>query len=796
MAAVWMRLRAELRSRWRAWVALGVAMGIASGATIAAASGAIRADSAYPRYTQAQRAAHVILGGIGADDPALIEDVQRRIAAFPEVAAASFGGQFITDSARVRRSGALAVFPNVLILGAADERDGVDFDRPKILEGRIFDPSASDEAVVDWVAADRLDLRLGDVIDVRLYDFENEEGSGFVLAPVRIVGIAVFPGAVPAVGQMPLSGVVVTPAFMRAHAENITPNTDAPTVLLHSERDIPAFLKRVRSLPVEVDVVSTLPEHVDGVQRTLRFEVLGLWALAALLALAAAAIFGQALARLTLVESTDFESLSALGLSRGGLAAVGIVRSVGVGIVATISAVVVAVAGSMFTPIGISRVVEPDPGIAVNASVLAIGLAATLVSTPLLALWPAVRVTRARKVEAMRRPSVLADTVARWAPVATASGVRMALDGGRGRRAVPLRTAVLGSLIGIAAVTASLVFASSLAHLIRTPELYGFNWSLIATSEQAPSELAAALEDDPDVEALSRGGAVNMLIGGKPLIPFVYEPGSIGPTVLSGRAPSADDEIALGPTLMSRLGLRIGDRVSVQIADKENPAPPIGLQVVGATVVPAMLFQQVLPGEGAAMTMDAVRRVAPASVRAAEEIPWIVRYRSGVDVDAKHAALHESVPGLFTIQLRQPGGDLISLMRVEGLPIALAGLLAFMAVATLLHALLSSIRRRRNDVAVLKTLGFGTGQVRRAIAWQAATLTVIALVAALPAGVAAGRWAWSAFAGSLGVVEASKVPPLSIGLLAPATLALAVVIAAIPGRAAARTRPALVLRTE
>lgn len=796
MAAVLMRLRSEARRRWHAWVALGIAIGIAAGAAIAAAAGALRADSAYPRYVSAQRAAHVMLGGIGADDPATIDEIRRQIQSFPEVVDSEIG-QFVSSSAVVRRTGKIAAFPNIVVVGSNETRQGFTFDIPKLLEGRMYTREAPDEGILDWVAADKLDVGLNDVIDVRLLDFADAEGAPrVVLAPVRVVGIAVFPGSVPAVGQTPLSGLAVTPAFMRSYSRNIPPSNDAPSVLLRSDDDIPSFLERVRALPVDVDIVSTLPEHVAGVQRTLRFEVLALWALSTLVGLAAVAIFGQAIARMTLVESADFSSLGALGMQRAAMTVIGIARAGFVGAIATIVAAGVAVAASVLTPIGISRLVEPDPGLALNGVVLAVGLAATLLIVPALAAWPSFRTAKAGEPAGPRRPSSLADAVAARAPVATATGVRMALDPGRGRRAIPVRTAVLGSLIGIAAVTASLVFASSLAHLIRTPELYGFNWSEIVIAEGSGPELEEALAEDPDVEAMSRGGVVNMLIAGKPLVPFVYEPGSIVPTILSGRAPVGDDEIALGPSLMRAFDLKIGDSVPVEIPN-EGAAPARGrLRIVGTTVVPSVLFQQILPGEGAALTMDAIRRLAPEDVRSEEEIPWIVRYRAGVDVDAKHGALNERFPFLFTIQLRQPAGDLISLTRVERIPVALAGLLGFMAAATLMHALLSSIRRRRPDLAVLKTLGFRTGQIRRAVGWQAAVLAVIALIVALPLGVVAGRWAWSAFATNLGVVDAPRVPLPAIGLIVPATLGLAALISAVPARAAARTQPALVLRAE
>ena len=52
------------------------------------------------------------------------------------------------------------------------------------------------------------------------------------------------------------------------------------------------------------------------------------------------------------------------------------------------------------------------------------------------------------------------------------------------------------------------------------------------------------------------------------------------------------------------------------------------------------------------------------------------------------------------------------------------------------------------------------------------------------------------FASAAGVSTAATVPLAMVLLAVPATLLLANLIAAFPGRAAARLRPALVLRTE
>jgi ABC-type lipoprotein release transport system permease subunit len=110
--------------------------------------------------------------------------------------------------------------------------------------------------------------------------------------------------------------------------------------------------------------------------------------------------------------------------------------------------------------------------------------------------------------------------------------------------------------------------------------------------------------------------------------------------------------------------------------------------------------------------------------------------------------------------------------------------------------LLTSVRRRRPDLAVLKSLGLLPSQVLGTVLWQASALAAAALLVGLPLGVLAGRWAWVLFARSAGVAPAADIPVALVLAAIPVTLLLAIVIAAGPGWAAARIRPASVLRAE
>jgi ABC-type lipoprotein release transport system permease subunit len=62
--------------------------------------------------------------------------------------------------------------------------------------------------------------------------------------------------------------------------------------------------------------------------------------------------------------------------------------------------------------------------------------------------------------------------------------------------------------------------------------------------------------------------------------------------------------------------------------------------------------------------------------------------------------------------------------------------------------------------------------------------------------VAAGRWAWLLFAAAAGAPGFPAVPVPTLLAFVPATLLVAALVAAMPGRAAGRLRPAAVLRSE
>ena len=208
------------------------------------------------------------------------------------------------------------------------------------------------------------------------------------------------------------------------------------------------------------------------------------------------------------------------------------------------------------------------------------------------------------------------------APLAAGTGVRMALEPGRGRTAVPVRTTIVGAALAIATVVAALTFASSLDHLVSTPRLYGWSWDArVETSGETPEAAAALHAKIADVMAKSKSvtGFSDSVISRVNLdgvtvtaLGVAHQKGAVGPTIVEGRAPRTDDEIALGGKTLDRVGVGLGDTVRAQ-PDAGGSART--LRVVGRVVLPGLGTypgsDKTALGEGALLTKAELQRLGP-----------------------------------------------------------------------------------------------------------------------------------------------------------------------------------------
>jgi hypothetical protein len=151
------------------------------------------------------------------------------------------------------------------------------------------------------------------------------------------------------------------------------------------------------------------------------------------------------------------------------------------------------------------------------------------------------------------------------APISAVTGVRFALEPGRGRTAVPVRSAILGTILAVVIVTATLTFGSGLNTLVSHPALYGWNWDYaISSNFLVPRESWALLDKDPDVAGWSGDSFANAQIDNV-TVPILLAGvhAHVTPALLSGHNLDAGNQIVLGAATLAQLHKHIGDTVLV-----------------------------------------------------------------------------------------------------------------------------------------------------------------------------------------------------------------------------------------
>ena len=104
-----------------------------------------------------------------------------------------------------------------------------------------------------------------------------------------------------------------------------------------------------------------------------------------------------------------------------------------------------------------------------------------------------------------------------------------------------------------------------------------------------------------------------------------------------------------------------------------------------------------------------------------------------------------------------------------------------------------SVRDRRRELAILRSLGFSGRDLRATVMWQAVTTITVGLVIGMPLGLIGGRFAWESFARQLGVVPQTDISLAWLGVVIVGSLAVALLAAWPPARTAARIHPSTAL---
>jgi len=828
MRVAWYRFAATFGRRQGGYLTLVLLIGLIGGIALGSVAAARRTQSSYTTFLAATNPSDLSLSGQG---PNLTRKLER-LPGVQRVEAALFS----LNAFPLTRTGAPIIPPafrysKAIPIGSIDG-EYFDQDRVTVTAGRMARPDRADEFVATALAARLLGWHAGQVIPMGFYiNAQSATSKPLRRLDMRLTGIVMFNNEVVLddVDRYP-SFVLFTPALTRPFSTG-RESVYYGLKLTDGARGVPAVEHEIiRAIPQAVSYSFHLTSVVEGqVGHTVEPEAIALAVFGVIAMLAVLLISAQVIARQIREADGETAVLRALGASRLAVMGDGLVGILAAIVAGSLLAAGVAVGLSPLSPIGPVRLVYPTPGLAADATVLGFGFLALVAGIGAVAVVLAARPAAGRRRhEGAARPargSGIARLAANsGAPVSAVAGIRFALEPGRGRTAVPVRSALFGAALAVAIVVATLTFGSGLTTLVSHPPLYGWNWSYVLEGPDIPPQALALLRRDPLVAAWTGVSFGDLEVDGE-ITPAILTGtrARVSPPILSGHPPEGRHQIVLGAQTLGQLHKRVGDTVDVSYgAPSDAPVyiPPTPEVIVGTATLPAIGNVQTLHtsmGTGALVPAG----IAPPAMQKAFSSPdptlngpgaVLVRLRNGVTPAAGLGSLQriakagtrafEALPGSLytgqsveTLPVQYPA-EIENYRSIGATPAFLAAGLAAGAVVALGLTLIASVRRRRRDLALLKALGLTRRQLMSCVTWQSTAAVAVGIVGGIPAGVALGRWLWILFAQQIYAVPRATVPALSLVYVALGALVLANLVAALPGRHASRTPAAIVLRTE
>jgi hypothetical protein len=842
LRAAWYRLTVTLRRRWAGYLGLVLIIGLTGGVALGAVAAARRTESSFPVFLASTNPSDLTVQYSQASATAGLPPFARVVAGLPlvrhtESAFEPVAGVLGPDGAPLPASIAAS-----LTVASVASIDGLYFDQDRVgvLAGRMASPASRDEIMMNARAASLLGLRVGELVPIGFYTNAQAGSPGYGTARVRpvvriearITGLVEFNDElVQDDADRPQGDLLFTPALTKTL---LAAGTSSGISWYGLKLDggagsVPAVERKVDGRLGTGGAAWFRVASADEaqVQSSIEPDWIALAAFA-VIALAVTLLVGaQAIARQVRAGDADRMVLRALGANPAMVAADSLLGLLGAVVAGSLLAVPVAAAFSPVAPIGPVRPVYPAPGVAFDWTVLGGGFLLLTCVFGVLAVVLAARAA-ARRTAWTASGAVPARgsaagrlAVASGLPATAVAGFQFAFDSGvgRGRRAVPARSALSAAILAVVVVVTTLTFGASLSALVSHPALYGWNWSYALASNQGPEavpgqQVDSGLRAVPGVAAWARVSMVTADLDGQAVPMLLGDPGAaVAPPILSGHAVSGKNQVVLGPATLAALHQHVGGTVSFTVA-----GPGLRLQapltIVGTATMPTVGLSDVLHtsmGTGALASAQLLGSAAASC--AGPPGMTFVRLRPDVSAAAGLAAMQRVTAGvnreLAAVSQANPcHGDVLGVLPVQhpaqianyealsAAPSLLAAGLAGGAMAALFLTLFASVRRRRQDLAVLKTIGFTRRQLAATVAWQATVAAVVGSAVGIPLGIALGRWLWTAFARQIYAVPQPAVPVVSIVLLPLCALVLVNLVAALPGRSAARTPAALALRAE
>jgi hypothetical protein len=544
------RHRATFHRRRGGYLTLIVLIGLVGGLAMGSAAAARRTQSSFATYlasTNPSQLGITVFGGSsggGGAVPFYSAAALARVAKLPGVkhVEASFpltAAPLAPDGAP-ELGGINNIFPVASVQG-----EYFDQDRLAVVAGRRADPRRLDEVMMTPLAAQIMGVHVGQVIHYGIYNLaeQNEPGFGTAKVPphrrlnATLVGLVQVSNAIVEddIDRYP-TFEFLTPALGRAIvADGGQGNEGAISYNLQLDRGNSGVAAVEREFAAVSPPGNTYGFHSTEavavkVDRTLKPLVIALWVFAGVALLAALLIAVQLISRQLGDAAGDLLVLRAFGADETALVSDGLYGLLAPIVIGALLAAGVAVALSPLSPLGPVRAVYPGSPIAADWTVLGLGVLALAVVLGMAATvmaWRGVpyraeRRARATHSSASRSAQAVAST---GLPVPTLVGVRFALERGRGRAAVPVRSTLLGAVLAVALVVSTLTFGSGLQSLVSRPALYGWNFTyLLNASNTTPPQALTLLDHDPDVVAWDGYDYNDAEIDGQG-VPFLFEYG-------------------------------------------------------------------------------------------------------------------------------------------------------------------------------------------------------------------------------------------------------------------------------
>lgn len=801
MAAAWLIGRRELRPRAGSLLALAVLVALVAGAVLGALVGAWRTATSVDRFREDTGASDV---AYQSSDPREADGLVRALRADGDVEGVAnrvLVNAFLVDGA----------ISDIAIHSDPEGVYGVDVDRPRLIAGRLPDPAAPDEVLLNEQAAELTGLGVGDRIRARTWSaddltalFAETDFPGFngPELDLEVVGVGRTAEGLSNDLRRTSPAALAGPDFVAAHpgmgvwppavVVRVAPGADLERISAVVAR---AATDAAPAGGVDADALAptiTTSEdlYLTTARNTVRGLTAGLVVFACIALVAGGLTVGQAIAR-HVVSTGDVRGLTPLGLTTGQVAAaqsLPVALAAGAGVVV---GAVLAAASSLLLPLGLARRAEVDPGLVVRPVPLVIGAVALWAGIVAFTYLVGRRAARRRsRAPAPARAATLSSAVRRaGTPESVCVGVDLATRRGPGM--LPVRSALVGVAVCIAGVVGAGIVTASVQELRSDPAHWGWTWSTMPDyfGDGDIAALERGLRQDDRVDAVGNLVVDTVVLDEQPTTAYAIQvlTGSMGLTLLDGRLPSSPDEVALGRGTLRRLGVDVGDRLSV--GGPDDAAAEV--TVVGVAVLPAT--DESRSDIGAAFTPGGLRRHGSGDSLSSV----VLRYPGGARGRAVERALASDYGFDFGVFTRpQVPGSIRNLDEARNVALAVAALLSMLAAVGLFHALIVSGRRRRGDLAMLQVLGLRRRQVRRVVLVQAVVLVALGVVVGVPVGMMLGRAVWWMLVDGLGVIAEARAPWALVVLLVPGAALLAAAAAWWPARRALRHAPATRLRVE